>query len=125
MSWIFPSSLLMQDSFFTCSIPETQTCTSKRVAVPLLGSTAPNVHASRWLPMTTYLHHSRDSQKCSKQVYKLEKFGSFFIQCWKQITGIRINSNTVHNLNLSTTQHLSGSCDPVIVPKTLRMDVTV
>ena len=124
MSWIFPSSPLIARQFFTCSIPETQTCTSKRVAVPLLGSTAPNVHASRWLPMTTNLHHSRDSQKCSKQAYKLKKIG-IFIQCWKQITGICINSNTVHNMNLSTTQHLSGSCDPMMVPKTLRMDVTV
>lgn len=29
--------------------------TSSRVAVPLLGSTAPNVQASRWLPRMTNL----------------------------------------------------------------------
>lgn len=74
--------------------------------------------------MSTYLHHSRDSQKCSKQVYKLEKFVIFHTMLEADYWSMH-KLNTVHNLNLSTTQHLSGSWDPTIVPKTLRMDVTV
>lgn len=93
------TSLIAMEPFKTLRI---QCCgkktilASKSTAVPLLGSTAPKVQASRWFPRITYLKRNTNPFRCKSLI---SLFATSFL--W-----------------LELRMYLSGSSSPSITPKT-------
>ena len=126
--------------YHTCGWVTISNSTSKSAAVPLLGSTAPNAHASRWLPSSTNLNKQRQAfnmtgylREDNTVASKLQNRKNWDKRSRKNqvhnqgalLKNVQCSKNIIKLTRFMSIPDLSGSSEPRIVAKTLRIGRTV